>query len=162
MKILANIRRKAKPGEKGFSLVEVMVGSAIFGLLVVALGSGMICAVALSELNDENLRATQILTEKMDLVRTLTWNQVTNGYNFLPQTFSTPYYSGSAFGRGNRATNSIVFNGSVSINNAPIAESYSNNLMQVTVSVTWTSAKVPRTRSMSTFVSPYGIANYSY
>jgi hypothetical protein len=48
------------------------------------------------------------------------------------------------------------------ITNTPITESYSTNLVQVAAQVTWITGGVERQRSMTTFVSRYGLQNYVY
>jgi type II secretory pathway pseudopilin PulG len=156
MKMLNGNWGTARRNSLGFTLAEVMVGSAILGLVGVALATGISYGFALSDLNSQNLRAAQILTEKMDLIRACNWAQVTNGYNFIPQTFTAPFYSSGS------TTNGVIFQGEVDIGSAPVVQGYGTNLRQVTVTVTWLSGKVPRTRSMSTLVSPYGIQTYSY
>ncbi len=155
MKTLNGRDAKARARQTAFSLVEVMVAVAVLGLLLTSLGGGLVMAFSYSQLNDENLRATQILTEKMDLIRACSWDQVANSSTFIPSTFSAPFY--------NPVTNdSPTFQGTVTIANAPITESYSSSLRRVTVTVTWISGSIQRSRSMSTFVSAYGIQNYSF
>jgi hypothetical protein len=45
---------------------------------------------------------------------------------------------------------------------APLSVGYATNLKLVTVSITWTNADRPRTRSMETLVSESGLNNYIY
>jgi type II secretory pathway pseudopilin PulG len=160
-KTLNGDRGEARLRAKAFSLVEVLVGAAVLAVVVVALASGIICGFRTAALNTENLRATQVLTEKMDLIRACNWNQITNGYNFIPNTFAVPFYnSGST--NNPPGTSAVTFQGTVTIANPAVAESYGKNLRQVTVAVTWTSGHVLRSRSMTTLVSPYGIQTYCY
>jgi hypothetical protein len=56
----------------------------------------------------------------------------------------------------------ITYTGTVSIINAPITEAYSNDLKQITVTLSWLSDRTPRQREMTTFVSKYGVQNYVY
>jgi hypothetical protein len=156
MKMLNGSRNTARRASLAFTLAEVMMGSAVLGLVGIALAAGISYGFALSDLNSQNLRAAQILTEKMDLIRACDWSRVTNGFNFIPHTFTAPFYSSS------KGTNGVSFQGTVDIGSAPVTQDYGTNLRQVTVTVTWLSGKVPRTRSMSTLVSPYGIQTYSY
>jgi hypothetical protein len=88
--------------------------------------------------------------------RLCNWNQIVNSNGFIPQTFAAPFYTA---GNG---TNGPTYQGIVTITNVPITESYSNDLRRVTVAVTWASGNVQRQRSMTTFVSPYGIQTYTY
>lgn len=140
---------------RGFSLVEVLVAVAIGGVMVVSLYTGFSTGFAVVQLARENLRATQILQEKMETIRLYTWDQVTT-QNFIPVTFTDVFYPGT------QSTGGLVFTGSVAIAVAPLTESYSNDLKLVTVKVSWVSANVLRTREMHTFISRYGLQHYIY
>ena len=155
MKILRDNCGRPGPAENGFTLVDVMIGTLVMGVVVAALGTGITFAVGLARVNSKTLRATQILTEKMDLIRAASWIQITNGYSFIPRNFTSSFYNAGS-------TNAVVYDGLVTIANTGATESYASNLKQVTVTVTWTSANISRSRSATTFVSPYGIQNYSY
>ena len=144
-----------RPEKNGFTLVDVMIGVLVMGVVVAALGTGITFAVGLAKVNSQTLRATQILTEKMDLIRACTWAQLNTGYSFIPSNFSATYYnSGSG--------STVVYDGVVDIASTGATESYASNLKQVTVTVRWASGAVTRSRSATTFVSPYGIQNYSF
>lgn len=140
---------------RGFSLVEVLVAVAIGGVMVVSLYTGFSTGFAVVQLARENLRATQILQEKMETIRLYTWDQVTT-QNFIPVAFTDVFYPGT------QSTGGLVFTGSVAIAVAPLTESYSNDLKLVTVKVSWVSANVLRTREMHTFISRYGLQHYIY
>ncbi len=103
----------------------------------------------------ENLRGTQILEEKAETIRLISWNQVTN--NFVPQTF-TNYYDPT----GNSGKQGVVYQGVMSIASAPVTETYAGTMRQFLITVKWTSAGVQRQKSFSTFVSQYGLQNYVY
>jgi hypothetical protein len=136
-------------------MVEVLVAVAIIGILFVALYSGLSAGFAVVQLSRENLRATQILQEKMETIRLYTWEQI-NTSGFIPEKFIEGFYPSS------EVKNTMFFTGAVTIASCPINESYSNDLRMVTVELKWLSANVPRTREMSTFVSRYGLQNYIY
>jgi prepilin-type N-terminal cleavage/methylation domain-containing protein len=145
--------------QQGFTLIEVMVGALVFGLAVVALAGGMNSAFAVARLNTENLRATQILAEKMDLIRACSWTQLTNSGS-IPNSFTAPFYTGD--GPAPPGVNSnFIYQGAVTIVNGPVTEVYGSSLKLVQVSVSWTSASVLRSRSATTLVSRYGIQSYS-
>jgi len=78
----------------------------------------------------------------------------------IPATFTNYYYPLAASGE----SKGIIYNGSMVITNATLSPSatYSTNMRIVTVSINWTSGKVLRTRSMSTYVSKNGIQNYVF
>jgi len=149
----------AKPGSetsrRAFTLVEVMVTVAIVGVSFLSLYSGIGMGFAVVNLARENLRATQVLQEKMETFRLYNWDQI-NSSGFIPPTFAEPFYPKSATNSG------IVYNGTVVVTNAPITESYSNDLRLVILTVNWTSGNLTRQREMRTYVSRYGLQNYIY
>ena len=138
-----------------FTLSEVLVALAIGSILFVSLYSGLSTGFAVVQLARENLRATQILQEKMETIRLYTWDQITTA-GFIPTNFTDVFYTATQYSGG------LTYTGSVTIAGAPITENYSNDLRMVTVQVTWESANVLRTREMKTFVSRYGLQNYIY
>ena len=139
----------------GFTLVEVVIACALVGIMCLAfMGSFSVCFQNI-QLDRENSRATQILLEKTELLRIYNWDQVVgNDTNVvIPLTFTSPYYPDTNNGGFN-------YSGFVSITNAPISEAYSNDMRFVTISLTWTSGGVQRSRTMSSYVSRYGLQNY--
>ena len=141
--------------QAGHTLTEVVVGMAVLGFMLVSLYAGLSSGFAVLRLARENLRATQILQEKMEVVRLIKWDNVTPG--FIPATFTAPFYATDTDQSGG-----LTYEGQVSIEKAPITESYANELRQVQIDLRWTSGKVTRSRQMTTFVSRYGIQNYIY
>ena len=103
----------------------------------------------------QELRATQVLEEKLEVIRLYNWDQIKTA-GFIPATFTAPFNPAQ--------TNSgSLLNGTVTITNVPVVEAaYSTNLCQVTVSVNWTTGQITHQRSMSTLVSRYGIQSYVY
>jgi hypothetical protein len=143
-------------GRTAFSTVEVMVAVLICGIVFVTLYSGMSSGFALVQLSRENLRGIQIMEEKMETIRLYRWDQITNA-GFIPTNFVDTFYP-----LATQATSGLVYTGSVTIADAPITEYYKDALKQVTVNLSWKSGNVVRERSMTTFVSQYGLQNYIY
>lgn len=141
---------------KAFTLVEVLIAMCIMGTSIVAFYAGVSWGFGVVQVARENLRATQILAEKMDTVRLYTFEQVTSN-SFIPTTFIASYYG---------ATNNggLLYTGTVTIANfnLPNPPVYSNDLRIISVDLTWTSGRVPRTRSMSTIVARNGLQTYIY
>lgn len=138
-----------------FTLVEVMVSVAVAGIVFLGVYAGLSSGFAVVELARENLRATQIVQEKVETIRLYTWNQIATP-GFIPTNFTEVFFAGT------QSTSGLTYTGAVEIASAPISESYSNDLKAITVRVSWSSANVPRTREMTTFVSRYGLQNYIY
>jgi hypothetical protein len=135
--------------------MEILVAAAVSGIVFVAVYAGISSGFAVVQLARENLRATQILQEKMETLRLYTWEQI-NTAGFIPTNFTDVFYAAT------QAVSGLTYTGSVSIVETPVTEAYSNDLKQVTVRVSWVSAKVLRQREMTTFVSHYGLQNYVY
>ena len=138
-----------------FSVIEALVAVAIVGVVLVALYTGISNGFAFAKVTRENLRATQILQEKMETIRLYTWEQL-NTTGFVPATFLEGFY---AYGTNNGG---LTYTGRVVIASAPMSEAYSNQLKQVTIQVAWKSGRVIRTRQMVTLSAKHGLQNYIY
>ncbi len=139
-----------------FTLIEVMMSSGLLAVMSVTLYMAIAQGFAVAEVARENLRATQILQEKMETIRLYSWDQI-NQPGFIPFAF-TNYYDTS----GSPGNKGLVYQGTVVVTNVPINETYASNLRWVNIQVTWTSSNTRRQRSMQTYVSMYGLQNYVY
>lgn len=151
---LSRFAQRAKRRQAGFSLTEVTVGMGVIGMSVVALFSGLTNGFFSVQMARENLRATQILIEKMETLRLYSWDQI-NTPNFIPAAFTAPYDP-------NSANQGVTYQGSVSITNAPVASSYSNDMKMVTVTLNWTTGSLNRSRQLTTYVARNGLQTYIY
>jgi len=134
----------------GFTLVEGVVGAAILGFTMAALYGAFSFGFTTIKLSQEEVRADQILVQKLETLRVYDWTQVTGGY-LQAQTNFTAYYSSGA-------TNGLSYSGLLSVTPfVPTTESYSNTLRQVTASVSWPSGGITRTRTMTTLYSTNGL-----
>src|SRR5687767_15976905 len=140
-----------------YSMVELLVAMAVLGVMFVSLYSGFSAGFAIIELARENLRATQILQEKMETIRLYTWDQI-NTAGFIPTNFVESFYAVGT----NTNVAGLSYTGSVTIASAPVNSSYSNELKSVNIEVRWKSAGVVRKREMSTLVTRNGLQNYIY
>jgi len=143
------LRRQA-----GMTLVEVMAGVGVMGIMTVSLYAGFAFAFAEIRLSRENARATQILAERMEVVRVLNWDQVANLPGYIPKTFQAPFYAESPTGS---PSDNFIYRGTVVVTNAPLTESYAADLRMIQIQMTWLSGKVIRQRQMTTLVSQYGM-----
>jgi prepilin-type N-terminal cleavage/methylation domain-containing protein len=138
-----------------FTLTEVLVATALLAIVAVSLYAGIAAGFAGVQMSRENLRGTQIMLEKFETIRLYSWDQITST-NFIPTTFTAPF-------QPNGATNSgIVYTGTVTITSPTMTEAYSNDMRMVNINVTWNSGNLQRNRSMSSYVSRYGLQNYVY
>ncbi len=141
--------------------MEVLVSVCVLSVVIVSLYSGLSMCVGFVQLARENLRAAQILQEKMETIRLYNWDQIKTP-GFIPATFTAPFYSTTT---GSVSANEGNFNytGTLAITAGPFTtETYKDDIKMVSVVVNWTSGNVQRTRSISTFVAFHGLQNYIY
>jgi prepilin-type N-terminal cleavage/methylation domain-containing protein len=150
--------------KRAFTLPEVLVSMAVVGLLVLSLFGGLSSGMGAIRAARENLRATQILEEKMEILRAYSWDQITTNVTGIPTNFVAYFYPTNISGLANvdLAKSGTIYTGVLTISDSALGESYSNELKKVTVSVTWQSGDVLHRRSMDTMVSRYGMRNYLY
>lgn len=140
-----------------FTLPEVLIAAGLVGFTGLALFVGFRQSFNLVEADRENLRATQILQEKMEMIRLYSWDQVTNA-GYIPTTFTDTF--DPTAGTNNTG---VTYTGTVIVTNAPIGATYSNDLRLVNIRLSWTNTGgTAHTREMTTFVSHYGLQNYIY
>lgn len=142
----------------GFTLIEVAITAAILGVIFVTFYAGIGAGFSMVSLSRENLRANQILLDKMETVRLYSWTQI-NSNGFIPPTFTAPFDPVATSGTEGSG---VAYYGELTIGDAPITANYATNLKLVTVSLTWTNGNNPRIRSMQTLVSEFGLQTYVY
>jgi type II secretory pathway pseudopilin PulG len=135
-----------------------MVAVGVLGVTIVSLYAGFTSGFAVVRVARENLRATQVLSERMELIRLVKWDNVTPG--FIPTSFTAPF---SVSDPNSSAPSDFTYQGTVTITNPPdMSESYATNLRMIQIDLTWTSGRMTRKRQMTTYVSRYGMQNYIY
>ena len=174
-------------GLRGFTLVEVMVASMIGAIVFAALFFGVTQGYAVVQKQREALRAEQILVGKVEGIRLCAWdtNPTNSTYQLfnpamVSMNFTDSFYPVGLSGTTNDGviysgtiqilTNNLVFYGSnLDTNGLPVAStapSYSNQMAQAVVTVTWQDIHGGRTntllRSMKTYIAQYGIQNYIF
>jgi type II secretory pathway pseudopilin PulG len=159
-----NEREPTTCAHAAYSLVEVVVAVFVLAIMLIALYGGFSAGFAVVQASRENLRATQILVQKMETVRLLTWRQVLDTNKFLTPTFNDWY---DPFGT-NAHSSGVYYQGFISTNALPdLPASYADNMRSITVTVFWTNYShkpstnvVVRSRQMQTYVARYGMQNY--
>lgn len=166
MRINATTVPAFRPTLRAFSLLEVLIGMVIMVIAVVSLYAGISSCVSMTKAAREDLRATQIMLERMEGVRLYNWDQLVYS-NMIPADFITSYYPVAISGQ----STGITYRGKMVITNAVLnpSASYANNMRAVTVTVFWTNYygpdmtdKIVRSRTMTTYTSRDGIQNYVY
>ena len=140
---------------QAFTVLEVVVAMLIIGLIVLAVYSAITSGMGTVRMARENLRATQILLDKMETIRLYDWDQLNN--NFIAPSFIANYDVTNA-----STTAGVLYYGTVSIAPADTATSYSDDMKLVTVRLNWKTGQIARSRDLSTYVCRTGIQNYLY
>lgn len=184
MKVRLHRRPSPKRAGAGFTLLEVCAGLFILGVFVTSLYAVVNSGFASVQLERENMRATQILVEKMDTLRLYSWDQITDP-SFIPNTFTATFdpttltnagtitvVNGNSTnkvvnGKGGNSKSTatdVVYYGTVNLATGPADSTYGTNMMTATVTVTWNSGTsgAARTRKFETFVTKNGLQNYIY
>src|ERR1051326_8407331 len=81
----------ARSVKSAFTLVEVLVGAGILGFTVITLYGAFSFGFTTIRLSQEEVRADQILVQKLETLRVYDWSKITN--NFLPASFTAPFSS---------------------------------------------------------------------
>jgi len=171
MKCRAENKIKRLKASLAFSLVEAMMGTLVIGVLFTTLYAGISASFGIIWSARENLRATQIMMDRMEEFRVYKYSWVTNSGNF-PSNWSEPYYptnkyvSQSDINSGatiNNDTGGFLYYGTLTVtpNSSFTDVSYTNDLLMITVTLTWTNGTA-RNRTMSTIYSRYGMQGYLY
>jgi hypothetical protein len=163
MNVAPAIRQPPARERLAFALAEVLVSVALMAIVFVSLYAGMSSGFAVTKLSRENLRATQIMLERMEGIRLYNWNQLCYS-NMIPTNFTTYYYPPITNGQ----SRGIIYRGSIVVGPANLnpPASYSDKMRAITVSLVWTNAngaaRVVHRRTMTTYSSRDGVQNYVY
>jgi len=143
---------------RGYTLVEVVIAVAITSVMFVALYLGIAFGFRVSRSERENLRATQIILERMEGIRLFRFDQLSDT-NLNPLTFTRDYYPQASGSQSKGITYSGTVTVETNITMDPTAN-YSTDIKKVTVQLRWVSEGVPRSRTISTYAAKGGIQNY--
>ena len=138
-----------------------MIAAFVLGVLTLSLFAAFSAGLGLVHAFRDNLRATQILTQKMETVRLLTWKQLTN--TFIAPTNFTAYYDPN----GSNAGTMYLGSYSTSVNPSTLPAAYADKMRLINVEIYWTNRAsatktVVQKRQVQTFVARYGMQPYVY
>ncbi len=162
--------RAFKPPSTGkinaFTLPEVLVSVVIVSVMFVSLYAGISQGFAIIDAARHNMRATQIMLEKVEVLRLFSWDQIKTP-GFVPTQFSEKLVPSNstnnvAIGSATAAGSGTTFYGTIRIDVPPVNDAYTNAMRLITISLTWTNGSVPRSRSMQTLVAEYGIHEFIF
>ena len=159
MKLSVNSGLESGRASRGaFTLVEVLVSLAICSFLFVSLYAGIAQSTISLQKAREKLRATQILSEKLEVLRLYNWDQVnTNG--FIPTSFSEYQYPATAT---NQTDQGLLYTGTIAISAADVNPAYTNTMRKAVATLTWMSGGIRSTQAMETLISEFGVQRYVY
>ncbi len=138
----------------GFTLVETVVAISLAAIILSALYGGLGAGFSMVQVGREDLRATQIILQRMEAVRLSSYKTLQDPASY-PSNFTDYYCPG---GKSKGAAYNVTYN--CAPGPASLPPSYRTNVLLVTVGASWTSGKVQHTRSMQTYVARYGIQPY--
>ena len=146
-----------QPVTAAFSLTEVMVSIFLLGIGAVSIFGGISTSFAIVKTAREDLRATQIMLDKMETIRLYTWDQL-NTPGFVPTNYVANY---DGDGSDTNYTG-IVYNGSMSIEPYSASTGFQTNLISVKTTLQWVQNGIVRNREMQSLVARNGLQDYIY
>lgn len=160
MKLYYESTGKRHHARSAFSLIEVVVAVSIILVVFLTIFGVLTSGLTMTKASRENLRATQIMLDKMEGIRLYNWDQVTNGTTLLG-SFTNYFFETNNIGTVSASGNGVSYTGLVSVAATPFSNSYSSSMRLISVQVGWVSGTY-HSRSMSTYVSQDGLENYVY
>ena len=131
----------------------MLTAVGIIGIVGVSLYAGLAMSFNSVQNSRLELRATHILTEKLEALRLFNWEQV-NTTGFIPVTFTERYAPSES--------QSVLYQGKITLSSAAVPSAYADTMRKVVAEITWDTAQGKREKRMETFISQYGIQNYLY
>ena len=157
----------ARRSQGASAMIEVLVGLCILIVVLVSLFAGLSGSFGVTQVARENLRATQIMLERMEGLRLHTWNQLLYS-NMIPASSTTSYYPLAGSGQ----STGITYRVDMAVTNAAMnpPTTYQDRMRAIQVTVWWTnyygSARktnvLVRSRTMTTYTARDGVQNYVY
>lgn len=136
-------------------MVDVIMATFVLGVMTVGIVGCFAYGFFVMRLARENQRATQILLEKIEIIRLYNWDQILTA-GFVPTTFTEVYDPQSA-------DKGIVYTGTLAITNVPFSNGYSSKMRQLVITLDWTTfGNLQRHRLISTLIAQDGLQNYVY
>ncbi len=148
-----------RTGSKGFTLVETVIGMAIVSFVFMALYSGISHGFKIILTSQQNMRATQVMLEKMETIRLYSWTQLLTP-DFIPESFVAALDPADTDIED--LSEDEVFDGEVAIEASGLGTSYAGEMRKITITLKWKTSGRPQERSMTTLVSKNGLQNYIY
>lgn len=140
------MKRSAQKDAKGFTLVELIIGMALLGMIFAGAFSGIKTGFDVLEEARDQTRVAQMLQSELERLRTLNWNDLTA----LPAQSNIQLEGALAQAYRNRYT----FTREIS--------SPGSDRRMVTVTASWTNSGRDRALTMTTLYAKNGLYDYYY
>ena len=137
------------------------MATGILGFVAASLFGAFSAGFCVIQSTRENLRATQIMVQKLEAVRLFTWSQVGNTSQYLTPAFTESYDPlGTSSKSGGAKYQGFVTSSTPT--DLPLA--YQANMRTITVTLYWTNylgtKPIVHKREMQTRVARNGMQNY--
>ncbi len=164
-----------------FTLAELLVSVALVSVVVVSLYGGIVQGMVIVDVGRDNMRATQLMVNTMEVVRLYNWDQI-NSNGYIPTNFVTELYpTNTARSAVPVVEEQILVEEEIQL--APeyreknpnrmcsvdirfstpnFGTSYDTNMRQIDIRVTWTNQNVVRWRTMSSLIAEEGLQKYVF
>lgn len=153
------LRTLTKPRRRNslaFTIIDAVMAVLVLATVGSAFCTSVSCGFIVLQTTREDVRATQILMQKMEAVRLCTWSELANF------SFKENYDPLNGTNQ-----NGATYFGNVTVGaatNIPSTVSYAANISLVTVNLNWTNynrgVAIPHSRQMQTQVARAGLQNY--
>ena len=142
--------RPATLRKKAFTIIEVLMSVVIVGISAAGLMGCFRFSWFAIRMARENQRATQIILERAEAIRCYNWNNLTS----VPAQ-ATDYYNGVTH-------EAPVYTVRTTLSAFPSGPNYAQSMQTLTITCTWKSGPVSRTRTYTTYIAKDGIQNYVF
>src|SRR5256885_7710265 len=122
MKIKSSLLKRMRQKLAAFSLIEATIGMGIVGTTIATLFSGFTSGYFTMQMARENLRATQIMLERVETIRLYSWDQI-NDPGYITPAFTAKYDPDAPTGQ-----QGLLYNGTIQIVDAGVATSYAPDM----------------------------------
>jgi prepilin-type N-terminal cleavage/methylation domain-containing protein len=154
---------RAAPPPAAFTFIEVLAATLVLGVVAASIYFGLAAGNSEIQSTRENLRATQIMLQKLEAIRLFTWSQVNDPTNYLTSNF-TEDYDPLAVTNGCGGAKYRCYVSASTPATGEVAEAYRTNMLTITVTLYWTNnstvAPIVHKREMQTRVARNGMQNY--
>jgi type II secretory pathway pseudopilin PulG len=160
MRLIRQANQK-RSSESAFTIMEVIVAAAVLIFGFISLYTAMTFGWTTVRMSRENLRATEIMAEKMEQIRLYNWQQVNDTVNYVNPTPFAQFYDPSD------TSKRPVYWCKITVASVPtnFPSSYQNDMRLVSMAVLWTNygnggSLIPHARTNETYVARNGLQGY--